>query len=177
MNKLTQLMDTVTELLGQSIAWLTLVMMVVMFTVVVLRYGFNIGSIALQESVTYLHASVFLLASGYTLKHNGHVRVDIFYRNFSRRRQALVDLVGGIFLLIPVCCAIAWYSWDYVVVSWRVKETSSDAGGLPFVYILKTLILALSATLLFQGVSESIKNFLLLIGKTDLPLEQSGEKI
>ena len=177
MNKLTTLIDALSEFLGQSIAWATLLMMAVMFSVVVLRYVFNIGSIALQESVTYLHAMIFLVASGYTLKHNGHVRVDIFYRNFSRKRQALVDLMGGIFLLIPVCCTIVWFSWDYVVVSWNIKESSSDAGGLPYVYLLKTLILVFSAVLLLQGVAESIKNFLCLINKIELPSEEAERHI
>ena len=170
-------MDAVSEFLGRSIAWLTLLMMVAMFSVVVLRYIFNIGSIALQESVTYLHAIIFMTASGYTLKHNGHVRVDIFYRNFSPKRQALVDLLGGVFLLIPVCCAILWFSWDYVAASWNVGESSSDAGGLPYVYLLKSLIIILSSVLLFQGIAESVKNLMFLLNKIEISSEKPEQHL
>ncbi|MBV1883499.1 MAG: TRAP transporter small permease subunit [Pseudomonadales bacterium] len=170
-------MDTVSEFLGRSIAWLTLLMMVAMFSIVVLRYIFNVGSIALQESVTYLHAIIFMTASGYTLKHNGHVRVDIFYRNFSPKRQALVDLLGGVFLLIPVCCAIFWFSWDYVAASWSVGESSSDAGGLPYVYLLKSLIIILSSVLLFQGIAESVKNLMFLLNKIEFSSEKPEQHL
>lgn len=156
--------DALTELVGRSIAWLTLVMMIVMFAVVLLRYVFNIGMIAMQESVMYLHATIFMLAAGYTLKHDGHVRVDIFYREMSARNKALVDLGGTLFLLMPVTIFMGWISYEYVLNSWHVMEGSPEAGGIPAVYLLKSLILAMVALLLLQGIAEGLRNLLVLMG-------------
>ena len=130
---------------------------------VVLRYGFNIGWIAMQESVLYLHTTVFMLAMGYTLKHDGHVRVDVFYREFSKRTKAWVDLVGTLVLLVPVCIFIGWVSLDYVASSWELKEASMEAGGLPGVYLLKSLILLMTGTVLLQGIAEALRNLLVIL--------------
>ena len=96
---------------------------------VVLRYGFDLGWIAMQEAVLYLHATIFMLGMAFTLKHDGHVRVDVFYRNFSLRGQAWVNFLGSIILLLPICIFIAWVSLDYIMLSWELKETSAEAGG------------------------------------------------
>ena len=157
--------DAVTELVGRSIAWLTLAMMIVMFAVVVLRYLFNSGSIAMQESVMYLHATVFMLAVGYTLKHDGHVRVDIFYREMSPRRKALVDFFGTLLLLIPVMSFVFLMSWQYVMNAWHIMEGSPEAGGIHGVYLLKTLILLMAGLLLLQAVAEALRNLLVLLGR------------
>ncbi|WP_086479918.1 TRAP transporter small permease subunit [Oceanospirillum sanctuarii] len=157
--------DALTELVGRSISWLTLAMMVVMFAVVVLRYLLNTGSIAMQESVMYLHAAVFMLAAGYTLKNDGHVRVDIFYREMTPERKALVDFFGSIFLLIPVMVFMGWISWQYVMNSWAVMEGSPEAGGIHGVYLLKTLILAMVGLMLLQALAEALRNLLVLMGK------------
>jgi len=158
------LIDQLTELLGRIIAWLTLVMVCVMFSIVVLRYGFNLGWIAMQESVLYLHGFIFMLGAGYTLKADGHVRVDIFYHKFSPKKKALVDLLGSVFLLIPVTLFIFFISFDYVSNSWQILEKSSEAGGLPFVYISKSLLLVLAVTLLLQGLAEIGRKLLVLTG-------------
>lgn len=155
--------NTLTETTGRVIAWLTLVMVLAVVTVVVTRYFLTLGSIALQESVTYLHCMVFMLGLGFTLKHDGHVRVDIFYRGFSAKHKALVDFIGGIFFLIPVCVLLFVTSWDYVIASWSIRETSAENNGLPFVYLLKTLMLVMPATLLLQGLAQTLKNGLLLL--------------
>ena len=128
--------------------------------IVMLRYGFDIGSIALQESVTYLHASCFMLGAAYTLKVDEHVRVDIVYRNLSLQNKAWVNLIGSALFLIPLTLLIAWSSVDYVIQAWEVKETSADAGGLPFVYLLKTLIPLFALSLLCQAVAEGLKSIL-----------------
>jgi TRAP-type mannitol/chloroaromatic compound transport system permease small subunit len=140
-------------------------MVATVLIVVVTRYFLQIGSIALQESVTYLHASVFLLGISYTLKQGGHVRVDIFYRRFSLHRKALVDFCGGMFFLIPVSVLIFYSSWDYVLASWAIGETSAENNGLPFIYLLKTLMILMPATLLLQGVAEILKSLLVLINQ------------
>jgi TRAP-type mannitol/chloroaromatic compound transport system permease small subunit len=118
----------------------------------------------MQESVVYLHAAVFLLGSAYTLQHDGHVRVDVFYRGFSHRRKALVNLVGTLFLLLPVMTFITAVSWHYVFESWRTLEGSMESGGLPFLYVLKSFILLFSFTMFLQGISEAIKQSLILAG-------------
>lgn len=156
-----------TDFLGRAVSWLTAFMVVTVLVVVVTRYFLQIGSIALQESVTYLHATVFLLGIAYTLKQGGHVRVDIFYRQFSPRRKALVDFCGGIFFLIPVSVLIFYSSWDYVMASWAIGETSAENNGLPFIYLLKTLMILMPATLLLQGVAEILKSLLVLINQSN----------
>jgi len=114
------LIDRLTEIIGRVISWLTLIMVFLVVTVVVMRYFLEMGSIALQELVTYIHAMVFMLGIGFTLKRGGHVRVDIFYRDFPAQRKALVDLLGGLFFLIPVTLLIFVTSWDYVAASWAI---------------------------------------------------------
>lgn len=136
----------------------TVVMALLTFVIVALRYGVGVGWIALQESVMYLHASVFMLGSAYTLNDNSHVRVDVFYRKFSPVQQAWVNIGGAVLLLIPVCVFILVYSFSYVAESWRLLEGSKEAGGLPLVFVLKTLIPLAAITLLLQGVSEIIKS-------------------
>ena len=160
---LIALLDQVTDKLGKIIAWLTLLMVLMTFIIVVLRYGFNIGWIAMQESVLYFHGMVFMLGAGYTLKADGHVRVDIFYQSFSARKKAWVNLLGGLFLLLPVCLFIGFICLDYVQMSWQIMEASAEAGGLPLVYLNKSLLLLLPFTLALQGLAEMGRNLLVLI--------------
>lgn len=166
-HRLINEIDKTTNLVGHAVSWLTTIMVGVVVTVVITRYFLQVGSIAMQESVTYLHAMIFLLGIPYTLKHSGHVRVDIFYRQFSLRRKALVDFCGGVLFLIPVSILIFYCSWDYVVSSWAIKETSAENDGLPFIYLLKTLMLLMPATLLLQGVAEILRSLVVLIGQSD----------
>ena len=160
--------DRVTDLTGRLVSWLTLAMVVVTMVIVVLRYYFESGSIALQESITYLHGLVFMLGIAFTLQRGGHVRVDIFYRGFSPRRKALVDLVGGLLFLVPVSLLIFIFSWDYVAASWAIGETSEERSGIQGIYLLKTLLLLMPATLLLQGVAEILKSTLVLLDKQAL---------
>lgn len=153
-----RIIDLITEFTGKLIGWCTLAMVLLTFLTVLLRYGFNFGSIAMQESVLYFHGLVFMLGAGYTLKQGGHVRVDIFYQRFSQRKKAVVDLLGSLFLLLPVCIFVFLISFDYVARSWRILESSSEAGGLPLVYISKSLLLVFAVTLALQGVSEIARN-------------------
>ena len=160
---------------GRIIAWFSLLMVLLSFLVVVLRYAFDLGWIAMQESVTYLHAALFMLGAAYTLRRNGHVRVDILYQKLSRRGRAWVDLLGTLLFLLPVCAFIAWAGWDYVRESWAVLEGSREAGGIPGVYLLKTLMIAMPALLLLQGLAWVLRNGLFLAGVgDDLP---AGEDV
>jgi TRAP-type mannitol/chloroaromatic compound transport system permease small subunit len=153
MEKLCNKIDALNERVGQFTAWFVLAMVFVTFLVVVMRYGFNFGRIAMQESVTYMHAFVFMLAGAYTLKHNEHVRVDIFYQSMSEKNKAKIDFFGTLFLLLPFASFIIWISFNYVTNSWKLLEGSREAGGLPFVYILKTLIPLMPVFLFLQGIS------------------------
>lgn len=162
MQNLTKNIENISELSGRLIAWFTLFIVIITFVVVTLRYAFDIGSIALQESITYLHAFVFMLGSAYTLKHDSHVRVDIFYRTMSDINKAWVDLLGTLFLLFPVCLFILFSSWDYVFSSWSMLEESSEAGGLAYVYLLKTSLLIMPILLMIQGSALVLKNLLVI---------------
>ena len=155
--------DNFTEKLGRGSAWLSLAMVLVTLLIVVLRYMFQVGSIALQESIMYINALVFSLGAAYTLKEQGHVRVDIFYSKFSPRAKAVVDIVGVCLFLFLTLGFIAWSSWDYVAVSWRIRESSTEASGLPIVYLLKSTIFLLVGLLALQGVSELIKSVRVLV--------------
>lgn len=161
-----QTIDAFTDLCGHLLAWLLLFMAVLTTCVVVLRYGFDIGSIATQEAVTYMHGSVFLLGAAYALKMGGHVRVDIFHRNFSARTRAWVDSLGGIVFLLPLCAFILASSWGYVSESWGMRESSAEPGGIPAVFLLKTLIPLMAINLALQGMAEILRNALVLAEDT-----------
>ncbi|NQZ86298.1 MAG: TRAP transporter small permease subunit [Colwellia sp.] len=165
----TGFIDKITDNTGKLISWLTLFMVLLTFLIVVLRYGFNVGWIGMQESVLYFHGTVFMLGAAYTLKADGHVRVDIFYQNFSIKGQALVNLLGALFLLLPVCIFIFYISFDYVATSWRIMEKSPEAGGLPLVYLSKSLLLLLAVSLSLQGISEICRNLHTLLSKSKHP--------
>lgn len=142
--------------IGQWVSSLTLAMALVYFSVVVLRYLFSVGSIALQESVTYMHAMVFMLAAAWTLSADGHVRVDIFYSRWSARRKGWADLIGSLLFLLPMAVFIFITSLGFVSESWRVHETSAQPGGLAYVYLLKTLILVMAAQLVLQALAQAV---------------------
>ena len=164
--KIAQCINQFSLGLGQLISWLTLLLVILVMTVVISRYLLGVGSIAIQESVTYVHAIVFMLGLAFTLQRGGHVRVDIFYREFSPRRKAAVDLIGTIIFLLPLCGLILFSSWDYVMASWSIKETSSETGGIAAVYLLKTLIIMMPITLGMQGIAQMIDS-ILIITKTN----------
>ena len=135
--------------IGKLISWLTLIMALTVSTLVIARSLFDMNSIAVQEFVMYTHALVFLLCFSYTAYNDGHVRVDIFYRRFSKPQKAWVNALGHVLLLLPFALFILFISWDYVLQSWGwqssantwgAKEVSADPGGLPYVYLLKSLI-------------------------------------
>jgi TRAP-type mannitol/chloroaromatic compound transport system permease small subunit len=145
---------------GHFVAWGTLTLVLITALVVILRYGFETGSIALQESIIYNHAFVFMLGIAYTYNQDKHVRVDVFYTQFSERKKAWVNLLGNLFFALPTVFFIAWVGWDYVAASWRIHEASSEAGGLGYVYLLKTLILVMDGLLFLQVLSHIAHHFL-----------------
>jgi len=149
-----------------SVPWLVFLMELISFVIVVLRYLFERGWVWMQELVLYLHAFSFLLAASQTLAQDEHVRVDIFYRNSNIRNKAIVDLLGSIFLLLPVCVILAYLSIPYVVASWKVLEGSKDGGGLEAVFLLKTAIPLFCIFLGAQAISLIKKNYNTLSKRT-----------
>lgn len=172
--RIARFLDAGNSLLGRACAWLTLFLVIGTALVVVLRYGFGIGAIALQEAVLYAHALVFMGTAAWTLQRNGHVRVDIFYQRLSGRRQALVNLFGNLLFLLPVCLFLAWNSWGYVSSSWATLEGSNESGGLKFVYLQKSIILLLIVSLFLQGFSDVVRCGYLLAGRAPDEEPQHG---
>ncbi|APE30965.1 C4-dicarboxylate ABC transporter permease [Halomonas aestuarii] len=158
-------LDNASERLGRSLSWLIMAMMLIQFLIVVLRYAFSFNSIPMQESVMYMHAVVFMLAAAWTLKHDGHVRVDIFYRAMTPKRKALVDLCGTLFLLLPVMVFVILSSLGYVSKSWAIFEGSPDSGGIPGVFLLKTLIPLFAGLMILQALVEAVKNAYVMTGR------------
>lgn len=141
------------EGLGQVISWLGLGMVVVTTLVVILRYVFGVGSVALQETVAYMHAALFMVGASYALLHDAHVRVDVLYRGWSARTKALVDVIGTLVLLMPFCLFALGVSINYVAASWRLLESSPEVGGLPGVFVLKSLIPLMAVLLIVSGLA------------------------
>tara|TARA_X000000950_G_C13683992_1_gene565160 strand:+ start:347 stop:835 length:489 start_codon:yes stop_codon:yes gene_type:complete len=139
--------------IGKSFAWLLLIMVVLTCIIVVLRYLFNIGFIWMQELVRFCYAMVFLACAAYTLAEDEHVRVDIIYSNLSNKSKSIINIIGSIIFVIPVCLVIIYYSFNYVVNSWAQLEGSLEERGLHAVYILKSFIWIFAIMLIFQSLS------------------------
>tara|TARA_B110000503_G_scaffold85373_1_gene129865 strand:+ start:97934 stop:98449 length:516 start_codon:yes stop_codon:yes gene_type:complete len=163
LHALVHSIDTFTDSCGRLLAWLLLFMALLTTCVVVLRYGFSIGSIATQEAVTYMHGCVFMLGAAYALKSGAHVRVDIFYRNFNARARAWVNSLGGVVFLLPLCVFVLVSSWGYVRESWGMREASAEPGGIPAVFLLKTLLPLMAINLALQGLAEILRSTLVLV--------------
>lgn len=159
--------DSLNEHLGRVVAWTGLIMVLVQFFVVILRYVFAIGWLPLQESILYMHAILFLLGAGFTLKADGHVRVDIFYREASPRKRAVIDIFGVLALLLPVCAVIWWYGWSFVVNSWVRYEGSMEPLGLHLIFMMKTFILIFATIVALQGIALLIRSVFVLMGRLD----------
>lgn len=140
--------------LGETLSVLVFVMLISSFVLVSIRYLFNIVPIKFQELVVYLHSIIFMLGIVYAYARNSHVRIDIFYQNLNKEKQRKIDLFGTIFLLIPFFGFILFSSYDYVWSSISKLESSPDAGGLPFVYALKTLLIIMPVLMILTSLSK-----------------------
>jgi TRAP-type mannitol/chloroaromatic compound transport system permease small subunit len=163
LHAIVHFIDGFTDRSGRLLAWLALGMGLITATVVIMRYGFNTGSIMAQEAVTYMHGTLFMLGVAYAFKAGAHVRVDIFYRDFSPRAKAWVNSLGGIVFLMPLCTFILFSSWDYVTESWIIRESSPEPGGIPAVFLLKSLIPLMAVNLFLQGLAETLRSALVLV--------------
>lgn len=156
--------DRSIAMIGRIAAWCCLYVVIAEFVAVVMRYALGLGSIKLQESVLYAHAGLFMLAAAWTLQTDGHVRVDIFYAQAKPRTRALVDLLGAILFLLPFAAVLMALSIPYAERSWAILERSRETSGLPFVYLLKTLIPVFALLIGLQGVAQTIRAALVLSG-------------
>jgi len=153
--------DVTVKIIGHKVSWLTLIMTVITFLIVILRYVFNIGSIWMQESLVWMHSAIFLMGAAYTLKSDEHVRIDIFYRSFSPKQKSWVNIIGAVFFALPVCIFLLMVAEDFVSSAWSVKEISRDAGGLPYpaIPLLKSMLLIMPLLIIFQTISILCKEF------------------
>lgn len=158
LGRIERTLSPVSVWIGRIIPWLMPVLVAVTFSVVVLRYSFNYGTVWMQESITYLHAFILMLCMGYTQHCDEHVRVDIFYSRLSVKKRRLINLLGNIVLLVPLSITILISSFGYALRSWLVLEGSIEVGGLPLVFILKSLIPLMALLLLVQSIVDITKN-------------------
>jgi TRAP-type mannitol/chloroaromatic compound transport system permease small subunit len=162
LRQLVIILDNIAEWSGRVLAWLALAMALGTTSIVVLRYGFSLGAIGAQELITYLHGCFFMLGASYTLRHDTHVRVDVLYRRMSERNRAWINASGGVVFLLPFCAVLLFGSWHFVTESWLVRESSPEAGGIPAVFLLKSLIPAMAVLLTLQAISEILRHTLFL---------------
>jgi TRAP-type mannitol/chloroaromatic compound transport system permease small subunit len=170
--KIAKTIDALIDWVGRSVSWLAVLTVLIAFLVVVMRDLFEFGRIWIQELYVWMHALVFMLGAAWTLKVEGHVRVDIIYRKLSPRRRCWVDLLGVLLLLIPTCLLILWVSFPYVQSSIQLLEGSRETGGLPGVFLLKSIIPVTATLLLLQGVSMAIHNAARLNGSEAMPASE-----
>ena len=168
--------DALNEHIGRFVAWFALIMVLMQFTVVLLRYVFGLGFIPMQESILFMHSMLFLLAAGYTLLHDGHVRVDIFYGSATPRTKALLNFIGVLIFLWPLCTIMIWKSWIFVSAAVRVFEGSPEGTFMPF-WALKTLLLAFPILLALQGFSLAVNSLFVFTGlkRPDAPVPDGEE--
>lgn len=168
--------DRAVDAIGRAAAWLNLGMATTTCIVVALRYLLDAGAIWLQESVVYMHGAALLLGLSYALRHDAHVRVDVFYARFSARSRARVDCLGAVLLLMPLAATVAATSYGYVFDSWRVLEGSPEVGGLPAVFLLKTLLPVSAALLFVQASAIALRNWRRLPGGGQPPVAREQRR-
>ena len=165
MQALVATIDAINRTVGRIVSWSILVIVLLQFAVVIMRYVFGSGSVWVQETITYVYATSFMATAGYALLRDGQVRVDIFYREASQRAKAVVDILGTLVFLWPVTGLLLWVASPYVVRSFAILEGSRETSGLPFVYLLKAEILLFAGLLALQGLSLLLRSTLILAGR------------
>lgn len=163
--------DGLNEWIGRGVAWVTLALVLVIFVDVIMRYLFNTSFVFTQELEWHLFGFIFLIGAGYTLLHDGHVRVDIIYQRLGFKGQAWINLMGVIVFLIPGCLMIIITSATFVIDSFLILEGSPDPGGIPFRFIVKGFIPAGFSLLLLQGLSLGVHSLLQILG-VETPKEE-----
>lgn len=166
--------ERLNETVGRVTSWLAFLLVLTTCLVAVLRYGFSIGWVWMQELYIWMHAIVFLVASGYTLMHEGHVRIDVFYGPASLKRKAWINIIGTLLFLFPTLALITYVAVPYVMLSWSRLETSQEAGGLPGLFLLKSCMLVFTGLLALQGVALILRSILVLKGDAEWAPGASG---
>jgi len=156
--------DVLNDWIGRTVAWLTLGCVLTCFTVVVLRYAFNMGFPWMQELYVWQHAAVFMAGAGYTMLHRGHVNVDVLYGKLGDRGKAWIDILGTLVFLFPWLVILAFTSAPFVLSSWTVREASATADGMPALYLLKSLLWVFCALMFLQGLALIARRSLFLAG-------------
>lgn len=169
-----RIVDALNDAIGRAASWLMLFMVLAAVTVAVLRYVFSIGFVWMQESYLWMHGALIMLGAAYTLRHGGHVRVDVFYGRMTPRRRALVDMAGVLLFLLPLVSAVFCISLPYVAESWQKRESSFQAGGMPGVYLLKTLIPVFCVLTALQGLAMLARAWLVLRAPQEPQEPQDG---
>ncbi|HRI76132.1 MAG TPA: TRAP transporter small permease subunit [Alphaproteobacteria bacterium] len=167
MDKFIAAVDALSDFIGRTVSWLLLFMVITAVAVALLRYVFSIGFVWMQESYLWMHGALMMLGASYALRHDAHVRVDVFYSRMPPRRRAMVDIAGVFLFLLPMVAVIFYVSLPYVAESWQKRESSFQAGGLPGVYVMKTLIPVFCILLGLQGLSLAAKAWKMLKGDSD----------
>ena len=173
---LSRAIDALTERIGRIVIWLVLVATLISAGNALARWALGTSSNAWLEIQWYLFGAVFLLAAGYTLKHNGHVRIDIFYGRLGTKGQAWIDLIGGLFFLLPMALLLTWLAWPMFMDAWTTQEMSPDSGGL-LRWPVKLLLPLGFGLLALQGLAEIIKKIGVLTGALVLPAEVPAEEV
>jgi TRAP-type mannitol/chloroaromatic compound transport system permease small subunit len=178
LRQVSRKIDALQERFGRGVSWLMLVMVLVVFTDVVLRYAFATSTVFTQELEWHLFGVVYLLAAGYTMLYDEHVRVDIVYARLSPRRKAWFDFVLLFVFFFPACLLLIITSWPFVKLAWDLSEGSPDPGGIPARWALKSVIIVGFLILMLQGVSQAIKTFHVAMGWEDPEiLKPEGESL
>ena len=172
---LVRSIDSLNDWVGRTISWLTVIMVAIVFFVVVLRYLFSVGWIAMQETYVWMHGTIFMLAAAYTFLHDGHVRIDIFYRDARQTYKSLVNILGCLFFVLPVLWIVGSKGLPFVERSWGRLESSAEAGGLPGLYFFKTIILVFCFLFSLQAISLTLRSIAELLGR-EIP-RPAAEKI
>ena len=162
LNLIANWLTVFNSVIGRVVAWLVLYMTLMQFVVVIMRYVFSYGSIQMQESIWYMHGLLFMLGAGYTLVKEGHVRLDVFYREASERTKAWINLIGSLVFLLPFCIVNFDFAWSLVLNSWAVREGSIETTGLPYIYLFKTVILVFSILVVMEGLALAMRSLLTL---------------
>lgn len=165
--RIVRAIEGLNEHVGRAVSWLSLTLVLTTFAVAVLRYGFSLGWVWLQELYVWMHGAIIMMAAGYTLLHDGHVRVDIIYRAVSKRAKAWINIVGTLFFLFPTLLVVAWVTTPYVLLSWERWETSREAGGMVGLFLLKTTMIGFFLLLGLQGIALLLRSILVLQGRLD----------
>ena len=175
MKQAVKYLDQINEYAGRFFAWSTSLMVLLICCDVLMRYCFDFTLIWIIELEIYFFAMSFLLASGYAFKYNKHVRVDVFYSQYSEKKKAWTDLIGGIFFLLPWALISCYVCFHYFRKSWFIQESSGQPGGLPALYILKFILLLGFVLLLIQAVSSILKSYMILQGDSFDKVEHNSE--